>query len=76
MQQQLFTLSGKEIIDPKIGDIIEIEGIRARCTAFDKSVDLQCDLCDFKPFPVSVCCGQVCCFGIERQDKTPIIFKI
>lgn len=73
--QTLFDLDKKEIIEPEIGDTIQMEGFKAECQKWDLMNGSPCEECFFRPFPQSVCCDLIRCCSDERQDREFINFK-
>lgn len=73
--QTLFDLDKKEIIEPEIGEIVRMEGFEAECQKWNQMDGSHCQECFFYPFPASVCCDLIKCYGNERQDRTFVNFK-
>ena len=65
----------KEIIEPAIGDVIDINGKKYKCSD-ESGQSFLCKSCDLY-MESEECCGAwfVKCIEIQRKDKKNVAFK-
>ena len=59
----------------KVGEIVEIDGVRVQCVEQVEPIDNIFEICDICYQKSFFNCNQICCRHYQRKDRKNVYFK-